>query len=126
MNKLVGLSVLKSLEHFRSYSGAAASKTFSSSPRPSDSVSLGSFANLKLTTDQDSDRVTINLSGCEISVYDEVKDMIYTHATLCERLDTQHKFLSHLLEFSTSGLDWSEEPCSSKSRLSSPKRLLKV
>lgn len=49
MNKLVGLSGLKSLEHFRSYSGAGASKTFSSSPRPSDSVSLGSFANLKLT-----------------------------------------------------------------------------
>lgn len=46
MNKLVGLSGLKSLEQFRSYSGA---KTFSSSPRPSDTVSLGSFANLKLT-----------------------------------------------------------------------------
>ncbi|KAK1377629.1 hypothetical protein POM88_024373 [Heracleum sosnowskyi] len=39
-----------------------------------------------LFLDQDSDRVTINLSGCEISVYDEVKDMIYTHATLCESM----------------------------------------
>ena len=49
MNKLAGLSGLKSLDKFRAYSGAGVAKTFSNSPRPSDSISLGSFANLKLT-----------------------------------------------------------------------------
>ncbi|KAK1373226.1 Synaptonemal complex protein 1 [Heracleum sosnowskyi] len=71
MNKLVGLSGLKSLEHFRSYSGAAASKTFSSSPRPSDSVSLGSFANLKLTAEklvkeQASAKTDLDLANCKL------------------------------------------------------------
>ena len=52
MHKLVGLSGMKSLDHYKSLSGAASgtAKTYSISSRPSsDSVSSGSFANLKLT-----------------------------------------------------------------------------
>lgn len=71
MNKLVGLSGLKSLEQFRSYSGSGASMTFSSSPRPSDSVSLGSFANLKLTAEklvkeQASAKTDLDLANCKL------------------------------------------------------------
>ncbi|GFZ10050.1 myosin heavy chain-related protein [Actinidia rufa] len=55
MHKLVGLSGMKSLDHYKSLSGAASgtAKTYSISSRPSsDSVSSGSFANLKLTAEK--------------------------------------------------------------------------
>lgn len=52
MSKLLGLSSLKSFDQFKLLSGSAsgAAKTLSISSRASsDSVSFGSFANLKLT-----------------------------------------------------------------------------
>ncbi|PSR99884.1 Synaptonemal complex protein [Actinidia chinensis var. chinensis] len=55
MHKMVGLSGMKSLDHYKSLSGAASgtAKTYSISSRPSsDSVSSGSFANLKLTAEK--------------------------------------------------------------------------
>ncbi|XP_057490889.1 synaptonemal complex protein 1-like isoform X1 [Actinidia eriantha] len=55
MHNLVGLSGMKSLNHYKSLSGAAsgAAKTYSISSWPSsDSVSSGSFANLKLTAEK--------------------------------------------------------------------------
>ncbi|XAR62159.1 hypothetical protein NMG60_11016800 [Bertholletia excelsa] len=55
MQKLVTLSSMKSLDHFKSFSGSAPgkAKTFSISSRPSsDSVTSGSFANLKLTAEK--------------------------------------------------------------------------
>ncbi|CDP01053.1 unnamed protein product [Coffea canephora] len=55
MSKLLGLSSLKSFDHFKSLAGSASAgaKTLSISSRASsDSVSLGSFANLKLTAEK--------------------------------------------------------------------------
>ncbi|GFY85831.1 myosin heavy chain-related protein [Actinidia rufa] len=55
MHNLVGLPGMKSLNHYKSLSGSAsgAAKTYSiSSWPPSDSVSSGSFANLKLTAEK--------------------------------------------------------------------------
>ncbi|KAF5955299.1 hypothetical protein HYC85_008155 [Camellia sinensis] len=55
MHKLVGLSGMRSLDQFKSLSGSAsgAAKTSSISSRPSsDSVSYGSFANLKITAEK--------------------------------------------------------------------------
>ncbi|KAK3013829.1 hypothetical protein RJ639_009475 [Escallonia herrerae] len=55
MNKLVGLSAMKSLEQFKSLAGSGfgSAKAYSMSSRPSsDSVSTGSFANLKLTAEK--------------------------------------------------------------------------
>ncbi|KAM7482156.1 hypothetical protein LguiB_006739 [Lonicera macranthoides] len=55
MNKLMGLSGMRSLEQFKSLSGSGSGppKTFPISQRPSsDSVSSGSFANLKLTAEK--------------------------------------------------------------------------
>ncbi|KAA8538084.1 hypothetical protein F0562_027692 [Nyssa sinensis] len=55
MNKLIGLSGMKSLDQFKSLTGSASgvAKTYSISSRPSsDSISSGSFANLKLTAEK--------------------------------------------------------------------------
>ena len=52
MSKLLGLSGMKGLDHFKSLSGSSvgAAKTMSIPTRmSSDMVSTGSFANLKLT-----------------------------------------------------------------------------
>ncbi|XP_052200878.1 synaptonemal complex protein 1-like isoform X2 [Diospyros lotus] len=54
MNKLTGLSSMKSLDHLKSLSGCAAgaTKTYSISSRPSESIAYGSFANLKITAEK--------------------------------------------------------------------------
>ncbi|WOG95304.1 hypothetical protein DCAR_0414616 [Daucus carota subsp. sativus] len=76
MNKLAGLPGLKSLDKFRAYSGAGVAKTFSNCPRPSDSISLGSFANLKLTAEklvkeQASAKTDLDLANCKLKKLSE-------------------------------------------------------
>ncbi|XP_012448063.1 synaptonemal complex protein 1 [Gossypium raimondii] len=73
MQKL-GVPSIKNLDHFKSLSrsGSGAAKTFSFSSRPSsDSVSLGSFASLKLTAEklvkeQASVKTDLELANCKL------------------------------------------------------------
>ncbi|KAB2030539.1 hypothetical protein ES319_D05G239000v1 [Gossypium barbadense] len=73
MQKL-GFPSIKNLDHFKSLSrsGSGAAKTFSFSSRPSsDSVSLGSFASLKLTAEklvkeQASVKTDLELANCKL------------------------------------------------------------